>query len=522
MITAYLTKISIFFKKILTTKIGYIFLGISSTLWFLIRVIPKPSRASYPCMQAAAPIMSSTVIYLISLFGGITAYRKTKLNFKQSRYALGSLFLVLTIVLSVVFIAENNVSVFAAVENSVVANAPVGVGRGVFPGRVVWIFNPSVAKFDGKTGFWWDENNTVQAESDKMMKATIMRLAGIDNEKKAWSKLFVYFNKTKKNKLKGYTAGEKIAIKINSNNSFDSHRNVRNINASPQLILSLLSSLIVEAGVPQNCITIFDASRYITDNIFDKCHAVFPEVNFVDNVGGDGRIKTSYVQNAITWSSINNKSPYRSLASCAVEADYLINMAILKGHSAQGVTLCAKNWFGVTDIHSDYKLNRGAHGYFSANKEGKDAYMTFVDYMGHKDLGEKTVLFLIDGLYAQNEVSGIPHLKWQMKPFNNRWPSSLFASQDGVAIDAVGLDFLRSEWPDMIDLKYSEKYLVEAALANNPPSKTFYDPEKDGTRCLSLGVMETWNNPEQKQYSRNLGKKEGIELNFKDLSNTKR
>jgi hypothetical protein len=105
-----------------------------------------------------------------------------------------------------------------------------------------------------------------------------------------------------------------------------------------------------------------------------------------------------------------------------------------------------------------------------------------------------------------------------MKPFNNRWPSSLFISQDQVAIDAVGLDFLRSEWPDMPDINYSEKYLIEAAQADNPPSKAIYDPEKDNNRCKSLGVAESWNNADKKQYSRNLDRSQGIELKFLDLS----
>jgi hypothetical protein len=45
-------------NKVFTHKAGFILLGISSTVWFLIRVIPKPQRANYPCMQAAAPMMS--------------------------------------------------------------------------------------------------------------------------------------------------------------------------------------------------------------------------------------------------------------------------------------------------------------------------------------------------------------------------------------------------------------------------------------------------------------------------------
>jgi hypothetical protein len=49
-------------------------------------------------------------------------------------------------------------------------------------------------------------------------------------------------------------------------------------------------------------------------------------------------------------------------------------------------------------------------------------------------------------------------------------------------------------------------------LANDPPSKTVYDPERDGIRCRSLGVHEHWNNGTDKKYSRNLGKAHGIEL----------
>jgi hypothetical protein len=57
-----------------------------------------------------------------------------------------------------------------------------------------------------------------------------------------------------------------------------------------------------------------------------------------------------------------------------------------------------------------------------------------------------------------------------------------------------------------------DNYLHEAAQANNPPSGTFYDPEGDGTRLPSLGVHEHWNNAANRQYSRNLGGSEGIEL----------
>jgi hypothetical protein len=64
-----------------------------------------------------------------------------------------------------------------------------------------------------------------------------------------------------------------------------------------------------------------------------------------------------------------------------------------------------------------------------------------------------------------------------------------------------------------------DNYLHEAAQAGNPPSGTVYDPENDGIPLKSLGVHEHWNNSTDKQYSRNLGTGEGIEL-IKILRNT--
>ena len=47
----------------------FFLMGIISTVWFLIRVIPKPSRAGYPCMKVAAPFMSGFIMYLLTWEG---------------------------------------------------------------------------------------------------------------------------------------------------------------------------------------------------------------------------------------------------------------------------------------------------------------------------------------------------------------------------------------------------------------------------------------------------------------------
>jgi len=57
-----------------------------------------------------------------------------------------------------------------------------------------------------------------------------------------------------------------------------------------------------------------------------------------------------------------------------------------------------------------------------------------------------------------------------------------------------------------------DDYLHQAADSNNWPEGVIYDPEEDGTPITSLGVHEHWNNAADKQYSRNLGTGQGIEL----------
>jgi hypothetical protein len=144
--------------------------------------------------------------------------------------------------------------------------------------------------------------------------------------------------------------------------------------------------------------------------------------------------------------------------------------------------------------------------------------------MGHAELGGKTVLYLIDGLFGGYYADARP-FQWGMGPFNWDWPSSVLASQDPVAIDSVGYDFVNAEWPDVVRYGHAphpeydliggaEDYLHEAALANDPCSGTFYDPDHadDVRRLESLGVHEHWNDPVNKQYSRNLGTGNGIEL----------
>lgn len=498
-------------------RIVYIVISVLATIWFLFRVIPKPSRATYPCMQVVAPVMSGFVIWLIAITGASFAFKKAGHKLFDAKYLAAFFFAIIGVSCTYLFMTQSSEETKAAsLEIWYKPNIPLGVAKGMNPGRVSWGHNNNIASWDGKTGNWWEDKYNNQAETDKLLTQTLTGLTGIKSEKKSWNALFRFFNKTKHNTDEGYKAGQKIAIKVNMNNTY-SHDSNNEINGNPHLMLSLLKSLINEAGVAQENITIGDPSRFMTNNVYDKLHSVYPNVHYIDHNGGDGREKATFVENAIPY-SVDNGKVATGLATSFVEADYIINMALMKGHVSQGVTLCAKNYFGCTSIEADWRKNTHSAG-FSQNKKGLKTYTVYADYMGHKELGGKTMLFLIDGIYSNKFVDKVPAFKWALAPFNNNWPGSLFASQDGVAIDAVVLDFILAEWPDAPDMMYSDYSVNESALADNPPSGTVYDPERDGTKLTSLGVSEHWNNPIEKKYSRNLNKETGIELLYVAVKN---
>ena len=190
--------------------------------------------------------------------------------------------------------------------------------------------------------------------------------------------------------------------------------------------------------------------------------------------------------------------------------------------------MAAKNHFGSLSGGNDNPRKPTTTGYYNIHlrlpletdaaawpqRASMGQYRPLVDLNGHKDMGGKTVLYLVDGIYGGKGWAGVPS-KWALAPFNNNWPASLFLSMDEVAIDSVGFDFLSQQWPDLaLGNEGVQDYLHEMAQANSPPSGTFYDPEAGWHSMASQGVHEHWNNATNKQYTRNLGSGNGIELKY--------
>lgn len=394
-------------------------------------------------------------------------------------------------------------------------HGPIGTARGVLPGRVAWVWNPDACRWDEKNGTWWSNANTNQVHIDAMVAAAVQTLTRETSGPAAWSSLFRHFNAEHGRPGSGYRRGEKIAIKVNLNNDRQNYDDTPWINTSPQAVNAVIRQLTQSAGVPEADITVFDASRYLTPHFYDHVHRAFPGVQLVDGYGGlPGRIKTTWTPDRIRYAVKTNMGT--GVATCAVEATYVINLYVAKGHPASGVTLSAKNHYGSVDGRE--------HTYIKVKTTGYDQYNPLVELMGHRDLGGKTILNICDMLYGCYHSDPAP-IKWQMAPFNGQWPASLLISADPVANDSVATDFLMTEFVPRndiptgvnaksakVDMTNCDAILHAAARADQPPAGIVYAPDGDGARLASLGVHEHWNNATAKQYSRNLGTGNGIEL----------
>lgn len=501
-------------KKNVVLKICFPLLGLAALVWFLIRVVPKPSRMEYPCQQVAAPIALSFVAFISSTLVGVGTWKRVRNLWNARRVTLGlSVLLIGVLASGTLYVMSVDNSLMGQVIRKQIdngtdmgrfipidaPNTPMGVAKGIHPGRVAWAYDPKAAAWDGKHGLYSDADNNSQTRVNDMLEGVIIALTNQKTIDKAWDELFRLFNYKKAKGAVSYKKGEKIAIKVNLNDNGGSNI----IDATPQSVYALLHQLIDIMQVPQNNITVYDAQRRGISAIYDYMQPLYPEVNY-QNWGG-------FVPDVVHYSSEITDKGSMSLARAAYEADYMINMALMKRHSEPtdkwrdsagqtGITSTGKNQFG--------SLEKVPPLHFSirdwSSFRGMGTYNCIVDLMAHERIGGNTLVYIVDAMYVNPKHNGHA-VRFKRAPFNNGWTSSFLASNDQVAIESVVLDFIYSELPLPAN---ADNFLHEAANIGNPPSGIAYA----GKKLVSLGVHEHWNNPEQRMYSRNLGTGKGIEL----------
>jgi len=561
-----------FFQKIKTnlarikapSKLILIVLGIISTIWFLIRVIPKPSRASYPCMQVASPIMANFVLYILSITGSFAAYKWFKHHLAKTKYVYAVLFFFVMVIFFAISFSVFKSPAFAnnkeIIKGDFPPNSPMGIAQGIHPGRVIWVWDSAATNenctnyanlngvLDPQDDAWHMAKNNNPVVIDSMLFEAITNLVGVSDNSQAWDSIFTYFNKKHGNGNVGYTSGEKVFIKTNATSTYgnagsgsynsdlsmDDHGHGTPFCAetNPYVVLSMLRQLVYSAGVTEENIIVGDPMKNIYQEFYELWHNEFPNITYLGNdihysgiedLISLGRTPVSISNTAeIFYSDLGTVMPDAIsdyLYSVFEEADYLINIPTLKAHACAGITLAAKNHYGSHTRQIAMHLHKGLLSYTNDNPDrlGYHLYRTQVDILSHELLGRNTLFVLVDGLYPSEEAISTPY-KWESFPFDDDWCSSIFISLDQVAIESVCHDFLRTEYNGELVSECRpnwdgvDDYLHQAADSSNWPEDIIYDPDNNGILYASLGVHEHWNNAINKQYTRNLETGDGIEL----------
>ena len=295
------------------------------------------------------------------------------------------------------------------------------------PGKVVHVRNTAATTWTGETDYW---NYLDQTAIDGMVDLGLLELTGAGTVVEAWQQL-----------IPGYQTGQKIAIKVNFNNTRLCDSSVTAIDALIEPVNAVAKGLVAMGVTPAD-ICVYDAVRALPDRFVDN--ALYG-ISFFDGWReGICRTEAGFTYLPETQvhfhPPVTISTPEEHVTNVLMNASYLINMPIMKGgHPLAGVTLGFKNHFGTINNPG------GLHDYVDV-VHTPEAYRTdynpMVDLLGSSLIGGKTVLTIGDALFAARQFAQ-PPVRWTT--FGGELPNSLFLATDPVAVDSVMHDLIIAE-----------------------------------------------------------------------------
>jgi uncharacterized protein (DUF362 family)/GNAT superfamily N-acetyltransferase len=333
------------------------------------------------------------------------------------------------------------------------APLPPAPGNGVasFSPRVLQAYHPDICSWGYAEG---DYTESIDYEAVKrMLTAGLVAFTGAADAASAWNKL-----------IQPYSRGDRIVIKPNLNNTTIGYS--RAIMTSPQVIRALVESLL-EAGYPPEDITIYDVTAYrdqaATSRFVELGVAtVFlnPRPGFFDKVAARAHSGPAAPD---TKASIHMRKPVVDQSGKSVrcympkvlsQARHMINVPVFKAHQFVLQSSALKNHFGTVRFS-----NRNTHPVIL---HGPHIDWHIADINANEHIRNKTRLILVDGLlgagcFSRDEYNRMP-TGWHTLP-SGKTPSSLYFSQDPVAVESVLADLIMEEQRALGYEPYSHEYL---------------------------------------------------------------
>ncbi len=319
---------------------------------------------------------------------------------------------------------------------------PSGARAGGPRTRVIHVHHGLAARWSRDASYY--RQHVDQGVVSEMLDAAVKSLKGLPTVA-AWRAVFALSN----------NATRKLAIKVNLNNSKTAVDGARHdIDAVPHPVIAAIRGFASAGGNHAN-VTVYDATntdptRFIATWFCDAIRAWYPFTKFHAAGGGDSAPGTYLDQpydaaTHVTWDSAHvNPPPRTRVAQIALDADYLVNIPLVKRHCATNVTLGFKNHFGSIDrcdrLHPWVEVDVTTASLLadvmaSPQKLGDPSV---------RSIAQKTVLTVGDLLYGQ-PCSNFDHTPRPWQTWRREWPNSLIVSDNVVAADSVMLDLLEAE-----------------------------------------------------------------------------
>ena len=298
-----------------------------------------------------------------------------------------------------------------------------------------------------------------------------------------------------------------LAIKVNCNNALDPTDGAGNvIDAIPEPAVAVIRGFVRAGGLSSNChiydLTTGSDPRHLASWFREKVRAWYPDVQFDASGGGlSGDAWDPYTH--VTWDpAYIDPPPETEIHRLVRDADYVVNIPIVKRHSQANVTLGYKNHLGSI---------RNANALHPWLYNDVPEASVLADIMGSpvvpsdpsvKSIAEKTALVVGDMLFGHPCTNfGQEPVPWQI--YGNEWPNSLIVSDDPVAADSVMLDILKSEPPSGGGCgsirSWARRYLEYAELKGQGVHETVtlpvgqrFDPDRMTYQRIDYRHIEMW------------------------------
>jgi uncharacterized protein (DUF362 family) len=312
-------------KRNIPVQILLILVGFISLLWFIIRVIPKPSRALYPCQRVTFPLASAFVIWLIGILGSVTLFKRARKVFRDSRYVAAMAIMVAAIgFFAISFLSTPLTKVFARgqlAETVTVAQAEADV-LDKLPAKVAAVRSDKA-----------DCSDIGYAEIENMIRQAVQDAGG-------WEDII--------------SDGDLVVLKPNLVAVPPTPApHFCNGKVTDPRILEITAKLVKEIN-PSGKVYIMESGA-TTDSYEDMQNLGYTELEYIDSVIAlewTGRSFDDTMLQSVSLSDEqslypDNQKPNNArpiyLHKTYFDADVIISVPVLKNHAIAGITGAVKN-----------------------------------------------------------------------------------------------------------------------------------------------------------------------------------